>query len=57
MGMSKPVQSAVAPSSRPLIFGISALFGALAAAAAIMWIWFGTKVFFEMIATGIAYCF
>ena len=55
--MAKPANDAFSPSTRPLIIGMAAFFGALAAAAGIMWVWFGTKLFFEMIAAGIAYCF
>lgn len=49
-----PVFSA---SSRPLLIGVAAFFGALSAAAAFMWAWFGTRVFLDMVAAGIAYCF
>jgi hypothetical protein len=55
--MAKPADDAFAPSTRPLVIGVAAFFGALAAAAGIMWVWFGTKLFFEMISAGIAYCF
>ncbi|MBY0530512.1 MAG: hypothetical protein K2P86_00925 [Xanthobacteraceae bacterium] len=55
--MAKPANDMVSYSTRPLLLGVAAFFGALAAAAGIMWVWFGTKLFFEMIAAGIAYCF
>ncbi len=55
--MAKPANTAVSTSVRPLIIGVSAFFGVLAAAAGMMWVWFGTKLFFEMVAAGIAYCF
>jgi hypothetical protein len=55
--MAKTAGHAVAPSTRPLIVGAAFFFGALAAAAGIMWAWFGTKLFFDMVAAGIAYCF
>jgi hypothetical protein len=55
--MAKPANDSFAPSTRPLVLGTAAFFGALAAAAGILWAWFGTKLFFEMIAAGIAYCF
>lgn len=44
------------PVSRPLL-AVAALFGAMAAAAAILWVHYGTSVFFDMIAAGIAACF
>jgi hypothetical protein len=55
--MAKSSGVTLQPSSRPLVIGIAAFFGALFAAAALMWTWFGTKVFFDIIAAGIAYCF
>jgi len=59
-----PVKEVAAPARRPLggaAFGI-AVGGAVVAAAlllgaAVLWIHYGTAVFFEMIATGIAACF
>ncbi len=57
MPMAKPADTTAIVSIRPLVIAVAALFGALAAAAGIMWIWFGTKLFFEMVAAGIAYCF
>lgn len=55
--MAKTANDDFAPSTRPLLFGAAVFFGALSAAAGIMWAWFGTKLFFDMIAAGIAYCF
>jgi hypothetical protein len=55
--MAKPANQAFPSSTRPLVIGVAALFGALAAAAGVMWAWFGTRLFFEMVAAGIAYCF
>ena len=55
--MAKLADDTFAPSTRPLVIGAAAFFGVLAAAAGFMWAWFGTKLFFDMIATGIAYCF
>ncbi len=55
--MPKPANTTATVPVRPLVIGVAALFGALAAAAGIMWAWFGTKLFFEMVAAGIAYCF
>ena len=59
-----PIQQSAAPGRRPLgavAFGI--LVGSVVLAAAILlgaaglWIHYGTAVFFEMIASGIAACF
>jgi hypothetical protein len=55
--MAKSSGATLHASTRPLVIGVAAFFGALFAAAALMWMWFGTKVFFDMIASGIAYCF
>ncbi len=57
MLMAKTAEPDVSLSTRPLVLGAAAFFGVLAAAAGFMWVWFGTKVFFELIAAGIAYCF
>jgi len=54
--MAEPV-SPTFVSTRPILIVAAAFFGVLAAAAGFMWVWFGTKLFFEMIAAGIAYCF
>jgi hypothetical protein len=55
--MAKPASTEFTPSTRPLLLGTAAFFGVLAAAAGFMWAWFGTKLLFDMIAAGIAYCF
>jgi hypothetical protein len=55
--MAKPVHNTATISTRPLVLGAAAFFGALVAAAGSMWAWFGTRLFFEMISAGIAYCF
>lgn len=55
--MTKPANPALTQSTRPLVLFVAAFFGLLAAAAGLMWAWFGTRLFFEMIAAGIAYCF
>lgn len=57
MNMAKTANDAFALPARPLVLGVAVFFGALLAAAGIMWAWFGTKLFFDMIAAGIAYCF
>ena len=65
-GMARPIPaqdamtSAAPPGGRlaSVIVWSAATFGALAvAAAAALWIYYGTAVFFEMIAAGIAACF
>jgi hypothetical protein len=64
--MARPVsaQNSVLPATAPMaraasvIVWSAAVVGALAvAAAATLWIYYGTTVFFEMIAAGIAACF
>jgi hypothetical protein len=64
--MARPVSAAngtlSAPSPRAraatVIVWSAAALGALAVlAAAVLWIYYGTAVFFEMIAAGIAACF
>ena len=64
--MARPVsaQNSVLPVTPPkarvasVIVWSAAVLGALAvAAAATLWIYYGTTVFFEMIAAGIAACF
>lgn len=55
--MAKTSGVTLQSSTRPLVVAVAAFFGALFAAAALMWTWFGTKVFFDIIAAGIAYCF
>jgi hypothetical protein len=41
---------------RPLML-LGALGGLLALAAVILWVWYGTTVFFEMLRAGFAACF
>ena len=64
--MSRPISApnGVLPATAPrsqvasVIVWSAAAIGALAiAAAAVLWIYYGTTVFFEMIAAGIAACF
>jgi hypothetical protein len=51
-----PETVAVAPSfSRPLLI-VAAVAGALFAATAVLWAYYGTAVFYEMILAGIAAC-
>jgi hypothetical protein len=44
------------PVSRPLLVAAAA-FGVLCAATLLLWAHYGTSVFFDMIAAGIAACF
>ena len=55
--MAKTAPGTIPVSTRPLVIAAAVFFGALAAAAGVLWAWFGTKLFFDMIAAGIAYCF
>jgi hypothetical protein len=44
------------PVSRPFL-AVAAVFGVFCAAALLLWAHYGTSVFFDMIAAGIAACF
>lgn len=55
--VAKTAGPVLATSTRPLVLAAAVFFGALLAVAGILWAWFGTKLFFDMIAAGIAYCF
>lgn len=44
------------PASRPLL-AVAVVFGVLFAATLLLWAHYGTAVFFDMIAAGIAACF
>lgn len=55
--MAKTTSANLPISMRPLLLGAAIFFGALTAAAGFLWFWFGSKVFFDMVAAGIAYCF
>lgn len=55
--MEKTAPDTLPVSMRPLLLGAAIFFGALTAAAGFLWFWFGSKVFFDMVAAGIAYCF
>jgi hypothetical protein len=48
--------AACRPVSRPLL-AVAAVFGVLVAFAGLLWAHYGTAVFFDMIAAGIAACF
>jgi hypothetical protein len=59
-----PIEESAIPTRRPMggvAFGIVVGSGVLAVAillgAAVLWVHYGTAVFFEMIASGIAACF
>jgi hypothetical protein len=58
------IQTSAAPTRRPLggvafgiIAGSAVLVAAILLGASVLWIHYGTAVFFEMIASGIAACF
>ena len=58
------IQTSAVPTRRPLggvafgiIAGSAVLVAAILLGAAVLWIRYGTAVFFEMIASGIAACF
>jgi len=64
--MAQPVSAPdrVLPATPPkawaasvIVYGAAALGILVVAAAAALWIYYGTAVFFEMIAAGIAACF
>ena len=42
---------------RVVLFGLGVIAVAAIAAALVLWTYFGTAVFFDMVAAGIAYCF
>ena len=44
-------------ASRPMLLGLAALGGALAAATVALWAHYGTAVFYETIVAGINACF
>jgi hypothetical protein len=52
-----PEQVSAAPSSRPVLVMIAAVFGVLLAATLALWAHYGTAVFYEMILAGLAACF
>ena len=65
-GMAQPVSaqqeliSAARPSSRAgtiIVWSAAALGGLAVLGAVVLWVHYGTAVFFEMIAAGIAACF
>lgn len=44
-------------AARPVVLALAALFGVLIAATLALWAHYGTAVFYEVIAAGIAACF
>jgi hypothetical protein len=44
-------------ASRPVLLGLAAVAGVLAAGTAALWMHYGTAVFYEMIVAGINACF
>ncbi len=64
MAQQGPVRETAMPTRRPMggaafgiIVGSVVLAAAILLGAAVLWIHYGTAVFFEMIASGIAACF
>jgi hypothetical protein len=54
--MSVP-SSAVSSSLQPVLLAGAALAGVVLAATAGLWVWYGSAVFYEMVAAGLAICF
>jgi hypothetical protein len=44
-------------AARPVVLALAAFVGALLAATIALWAHYGTAVFYEVIAAGIAFCF
>ena len=60
MNAEPPMPNAVTASSgriAPALFILAAVGAVLLAAAAMLWASYGTTVFFDMLAAGLAYCF
>jgi hypothetical protein len=59
--MAQPVSTPAGPSPRravpTIVAGIAVLGAALLIGALVLWFHYGTAVFFEMVASGIAACF
>jgi hypothetical protein len=45
------------PTARPLMLAAAVVAGMLLAAAVGLWVYYGSAVFYEMIAAGLAACF
>jgi hypothetical protein len=57
MSVSDQPVSRTTPLSRRAVAAIAALAGVAVAGAIVLWAYYGTAVFQEMILAGIAYCF
>jgi hypothetical protein len=55
--MSDRVISSLPWRVTPVVWAGSAIVGALAAGAVVLWTHYGSAVFFEMIMAGLAFCF
>jgi len=55
--MSDRVISSLPWRARPAVWASAAIVGALVAASVLLWVHYGSAVFFEMIMAGLAYCF
>ncbi len=57
MTMAQTASLESSKAANRLLVGAAIVFGAAFAGAAMLWVHYGTAVFFEMIAAGIAMCF
>jgi hypothetical protein len=55
--MPEIVSSTLRTTSRPLVLAAAVAAGMLLAAALALWAYYGSTVFYEMIAAGLAACF
>jgi len=55
--MPDSVVSAMPTRFRPAIWGAAGLVGAMVAGTILLWVHYGSAVFFEMIMAGLAACF
>jgi hypothetical protein len=55
--MSDGVVSAMQTRFRPALWGAAGLVGAMVAGTILLWVHYGSAVFFEMIIAGLAACF
>ena len=55
--MPDPVISSLPWRVRPAVWASAGIAGAFAAGTVLLWAHYGSAVFFEMIMTGLAFCF
>ena len=55
--MPDSVISPVPTRFRPAVWAAAGVVGALAAGTVVLWAYYGSAVFFEMIMAGLAFCF